>query len=81
MRTTLRLPEELAKDARERCQRLGISINALVCVALDAYLAGPSNPAVPVHAEPVQASDADALLSPKERYALERARKKADRRR
>lgn len=44
MASTLRLPPELEADARARCERLGISLNALVCVALDAYLAGPKPP-------------------------------------
>jgi hypothetical protein len=36
----LRLPPELDSEARERCQRLGISLNAFIAVALDAYLRG-----------------------------------------
>lgn len=44
MRTTfsIRLPPELEHDARQRAQRLGVSVNALVCVALDAYLRAPA---------------------------------------
>lgn len=42
MAYSLRLPDALDTDARERCQRLGISLNALLCVALDAYLRGAS---------------------------------------
>lgn len=34
----LRLPTELDSEARERCAALGISLNALISVALDAYL-------------------------------------------
>lgn len=34
----LRLPVELDAAARERCASLGISLNALIAVALDAYL-------------------------------------------
>lgn len=34
----LRLPPALDAEARERCQRLGISLNAFIAVALDAYL-------------------------------------------
>ena len=41
MAFNLRLPETLETDARARCERIGISLNALVCVALDAYLRGP----------------------------------------
>lgn len=36
----LRLPPELDAEARERCASLGISLNALIAVALDAYLRG-----------------------------------------
>ena len=38
MAFSLRLPEELEQRARERAQAVGISLNAMVCVALDAYL-------------------------------------------
>lgn len=55
MALTLRLPDDLAADAKQRCARLGISLNALVCVALDAYLGrvavDPLPPAAPVAAE------------------------------
>lgn len=36
----LRLPAELDVQAREQCKRLGISLNALIAVALDQYLRG-----------------------------------------
>lgn len=36
----LRLPPELDAQAREQAQRLGISLNALIAVALDAYFRG-----------------------------------------
>lgn len=42
MAYNLRLPAALDADARTRCERLGISLNALLCVALDAYLRGDS---------------------------------------
>lgn len=84
MASTLRLPPELDADARERCQRLGISLNALVCVALDAYLrnppvlaAEPATPATPGLAGPspatatAPAAALDAQLSRKERRKLE----------
>lgn len=38
----LRIPPVLDIEARARCERLGISLNALICVALDAYLREPS---------------------------------------
>jgi hypothetical protein len=36
----LRLPDELADTARQHAERLGISFNAFVSVALDAYIRG-----------------------------------------
>lgn len=45
MAFSLRLPPALEADARLRCDRLGISLNALVCVALDAYLRGTAQSA------------------------------------
>jgi len=51
MAYNLRLPSALDLEARARCQRLGISLNALLCVALDAWLRAPvQRPASP---EPV----------------------------
>lgn len=78
MVSTLRLPDQLASDARERCARLGISLNALVCVALDAYLgrvAAPEavllpSPLVEVPGVPVAAPGASPVLSRKERKRL-----------
>jgi hypothetical protein len=43
MAYSLRLPAGLDADARARCDRLGISLNALLCVALDAYLRTPED--------------------------------------
>lgn len=60
MAFNLRIPAPLESEARERCERLGISLNALVCVALDAYLrqgAAAPEPAATVDAG---ARDADA---------------------
>lgn len=45
MAYSLRLPDALDAAARARSDYLGISFNALVCVALDAYLRGPGEPA------------------------------------
>jgi hypothetical protein len=53
MAYSLRLPEILDIEARVRAQRLGISLNALVCVALDAYLQGPVKTAPEVPTGPV----------------------------
>ncbi len=41
MQATFRLPDALGSVARARAEYLGISLNALVCVALDAYLRAP----------------------------------------
>ena len=41
MAYTLRLPDALDTAARAKADYLGISLNALLCVALDAYLRNP----------------------------------------
>lgn len=46
MAFNLRLPPALDSDARARCDRMGISLNALVCVALDQYLRAADTPPV-----------------------------------
>lgn len=38
MKTTLRMPDALADEAQRRADWLGVSLNALVAIALDAYL-------------------------------------------
>lgn len=43
MAYSLRLPDVLYAAARAKADYLGISLNALLCVALDAYLS-PSRP-------------------------------------
>jgi hypothetical protein len=45
MAYSLRLPDALDAAARAKADYLGISLNALVCVALDAYLRSPGEPA------------------------------------
>lgn len=60
MAFSLRLPPALEADARSRCERLGISLNALLCVALDAYLRTPSQPAAQ---HPVEGREAAGLVS------------------
>ena len=42
MAYSLRLPDTLDAAARAKADYLGISLNALLCVALDAYLRSPS---------------------------------------
>lgn len=48
----LRLKDELADAARAHADRLGISFNALVAVALDAYLHGDPGPSKPAPRRP-----------------------------
>ena len=55
---SLRLPPELDRDARERAERVGISLNALVCVAVDCYLRGGE---LRPHGRPEVASVLDQL--------------------
>ena len=38
MAYSLRLPDALDVQARQRSGQMGISLNSLICVALDAYL-------------------------------------------
>lgn len=52
MAFSLRIPSALEADARARAERLGISLNALLCVALDAYLREP-DAARPVASAPL----------------------------
>lgn len=47
MAYTLRLPDALDAAARAKADYLGISLNALLCVALDAYLRVPPETAAP----------------------------------
>lgn len=42
MAYSLRLPDALDAAARAKADYLGISLNALLCVALDAYLRSPA---------------------------------------
>lgn len=61
----LRLPPALDADARARCDRLGISLNALLCVALDSYLRGPElAPEVRGAAGLVSATTSEAPIPP-----------------
>lgn len=52
MAYSLRLPDALDAAARARADYLGISLNALVCVALDAWLRSPGQPGEPPAATP-----------------------------
>lgn len=85
--TTLRIGDELASRARSRSDDLGITLNALVCVALDAYLRGP---VATVDDPPGQggAHPPEAVVSvqhvqqvtPKQRYDAKQAQRRAKRR-
>jgi len=63
MQATFRLPDGLAATARGRAEYLGISLNALVCVALDAYLRGPLDGQTGAGAAPVGV-DASSKTTP-----------------
>ena len=89
---SLRLPETLEADARAKAAQLGISINALVCVAVDAYLRGVAlqpiaeplapSPTIPPASTPIATPEpvkAHPVRQPsrQERRKLERHRAKA----
>ena len=63
MAYSLRLPDTLDAAARAKADYLGISINALVCVALDAYLRSPGEPAQ-AGSKPAKAAQGPAQASP-----------------
>lgn len=89
---SLRLPETLEADARAKAAQLGISINALVCVAVDAYLRGVAlqpiaeplapSPTIPPASTPITTPEpvkTPPVRQPsrQERRKLERLRAKA----
>ena len=80
--TTLRLSPELAALAKARAESLGVSLNALVAFALDAYLRGAAPaapaaaPASPPAARPAPAAPAAAPAAP-----LNRQQRRAKKRR
>lgn len=61
MTFNLRLPPALDTLARAQSQTLGISLNALICVALGEYLTKPIQAATAVPAAPVAPSKAPSL--------------------
>lgn len=63
MAYSLRLPDTLDSAARAKADYLGISLNALVCVALDAYLRGPGEPAQ-AGAKPAETAQGPVKTSP-----------------
>ena len=56
----LRWPPALKARAQDRAAALGLSLNGLVCVALDAYLAAPAAAPVPPPAAAPKAAPAAA---------------------
>lgn len=65
MAYSLRLPDALDAAARARAEYLGISLNALVCVALDAYLRGVAEPQ-PLPDQPAPGEDRTPQARPAE---------------
>src|SRR5450830_1186114 len=67
MALNIRLSPALDSDARAYCERVGISLNSLVGVALDAYLRQPAKvvPAAPVVAAASVAPAPAATPSPR----------------
>ncbi len=63
MAYSLRLPDALDASARAKADYLGISLNALVCVALDACLRSPGEPAA-ARPEPEQGGQKPSKTSP-----------------
>lgn len=61
----LRLPPQLDAEARARAERLGISLNALIAVALDAYLRGQPAVAQPKPGQPSKAKPPKPKATPK----------------
>ena len=83
MAYSLRLPDALDAAARAKADYLGISLNALLCVALDAYLRGPLDVptpqagAAPRPAGGVQTPSKTSLPNESEPPKLTRAQKQA----
>ena len=86
MATTLRLPPELAADATAYAAKLGISVNALVAVALREYIDGrvirpsgapsPNSPGEAIHTNSNAAvkPPAPAASKPAQQYRAPRSR-------
>lgn len=64
MPTSLRLPPGLEADARAEASRLGLSVNGLVCVALDFYLSARHGALMPVEPQNVQDVTPKAIAKP-----------------
>ena len=61
----LRWPPALKARAQERAAALGLSLNGLVCVALDAYLSAPAAAPVPPPAAAPKAAPAAPAAAPR----------------
>lgn len=61
----LRWPPALKARAQDRAAALGLSLNGLVCVALDAYLAAPEAAPVPPPAAAPKAAPAAPAAAPR----------------
>lgn len=78
MAYTLRLPDALDTAARAKADYLGISLNALLCVALDAYLREPAAPASHhAGAAPAAEPPSKPIPAPASQPKLTRAEKQA----
>jgi hypothetical protein len=76
----LRLPDELADTARQQAERLGISFNAFVAVALDAYLRGAATAPNKSSSRPAKPKPASKARAPKpEQPAQPKAARRPDR--
>ena len=81
MAYSLRLPDALDAAARAKADYLGISLNALLCVALDAYLRVPAAlPTANTDSPPgdlCKAAPAEPRPTPEPERKLTRAEKQA----
>jgi len=75
MAYSLRLPDALDAAVRTRADYLGISLNALVCVALDAFLRAAADPAAARSDIPVAVVDSSKTKVDSESVKLTRAQK------
>lgn len=66
MAYSLRLPDAIDAAARAKADYLGISLNSLLCVALDAYLRGPAPLSAPPPGELCKDDRASSKTKPME---------------
>jgi hypothetical protein len=62
MALNLRLPPDLDRRARVESDRLHVSLNSLICVALDRYLASPEVAPLPWGFRPYEKSSAPSVV-------------------